>query len=559
MPRPVVEYSKRGPGGNLTVEIPGSAEDVLARLFIQCHLCHLVWFVRHNVAYASNIQRIMSSTSPDEDSGGRVDWDAHRDMITELYLAKNLTLNEVMQIMGREHNFRATTRMYKSRLKRWNVSKKLNLEEVERILIERASGDGLPVEHMSGKTSNDRVKRYLRRMPRNKVSQLERTIHEQAVFSRPRKGSARVVAYQSFHLPVPPRMPEDLRIPEYCHHSIHRYLSGCIDQGIWAKYQVAAGRTGLDTVACQNRMTLTAILMQNGFTELGFRVLEVGFSQYKLCFNHSRELAFTRDPWLITMVYGIYVNLAQSQPALADSFIRFALGLSKIMQPENHPFRLLLSEFYRSNPRYAIPLAENLVWNYLRMVKSDQRSQGYLKGLPLQFALLVCCRQIAEWGGLDGSKADASIQSSLEATTDVPHRYQRQMAALFVKAQALNIHYANGDYERARETRDEILSAPKELVSAHRTIPAICHRISFLLETKESDGDARTSALASGMLAVCQDNFGTGNSWTVRALIETYAHARRSGKEDMAKQLDQQIHAAVDELCQKIDTLELLL
>ncbi|KAH8742976.1 Clr5 domain-containing protein, partial [Diaporthe sp. PMI_573] len=48
-------------------------------------------------------------------------WERHRERITQMYLKK--TLKEVLETMEQDHNFVATERMYKARLKEWDVTK----------------------------------------------------------------------------------------------------------------------------------------------------------------------------------------------------------------------------------------------------------------------------------------------------------------------------------------------------------------------------------------------------------------------------------------------------
>jgi hypothetical protein len=66
-------------------------------------------------------------------------WEKHRARILHLYLQENTTLNEIMQIMQREHSFKATVKMYKSRLKSWNARKYMT--KTERDFVSRALRD----------------------------------------------------------------------------------------------------------------------------------------------------------------------------------------------------------------------------------------------------------------------------------------------------------------------------------------------------------------------------------------------------------------------------------
>ncbi|KAK3342054.1 hypothetical protein B0T25DRAFT_357665 [Lasiosphaeria hispida] len=51
------------------------------------------------------------------------DWEAKKDVINELYMTRNLILNDVMAIMLSKHKFKATARMYKGQFAKWGWSK----------------------------------------------------------------------------------------------------------------------------------------------------------------------------------------------------------------------------------------------------------------------------------------------------------------------------------------------------------------------------------------------------------------------------------------------------
>lgn len=53
-----------------------------------------------------------------------------RPIITRLYKDQNRTLKETMEIMERDHQFFATPRMYKTRIKNWGLDKKFKAQEV---------------------------------------------------------------------------------------------------------------------------------------------------------------------------------------------------------------------------------------------------------------------------------------------------------------------------------------------------------------------------------------------------------------------------------------------
>src|SRR5258708_30098314 len=72
-------------------------------------------------------------------------WEAYRATIIRLYRDEDRTLKDVMQIMQAQHDFRATAKMYKSRLTAWDIRKYMTWAEREAacrvIKVKQGTGD----------------------------------------------------------------------------------------------------------------------------------------------------------------------------------------------------------------------------------------------------------------------------------------------------------------------------------------------------------------------------------------------------------------------------------
>ncbi|KPM37279.1 hypothetical protein AK830_g9290 [Neonectria ditissima] len=97
------------------------------------------------------------------------EWEKKRPIITRLYQEEKKPLKEVMEILERDHNFTATVKMYKSRIWKWGLDKKLKGDEVLAILILRTEREaqGKPSEFtIRGQPVDlDNINRYIRRNP----------------------------------------------------------------------------------------------------------------------------------------------------------------------------------------------------------------------------------------------------------------------------------------------------------------------------------------------------------------------------------------------------------
>lgn len=94
------------------------------------------------------------------------DWELHRPTIIHLYMDEDCTLPDVMQLMQTKHNFKATTKMYKSRFAAWHVCKYMTWAEREtacRVLkAKQRSGEAVGKVVVRGKERNaDFLRRHM--------------------------------------------------------------------------------------------------------------------------------------------------------------------------------------------------------------------------------------------------------------------------------------------------------------------------------------------------------------------------------------------------------------
>ncbi|KAL1880054.1 hypothetical protein Daus18300_001417 [Diaporthe australafricana] len=59
------------------------------------------------------------------------EWADHQPLIKKLYVDEGRTLQDVMEIMKRDHNFNASTKMFKTRIKTWGYRKNIRLRHGE--------------------------------------------------------------------------------------------------------------------------------------------------------------------------------------------------------------------------------------------------------------------------------------------------------------------------------------------------------------------------------------------------------------------------------------------
>lgn len=93
------------------------------------------------------------------------DWEMYRDIIAQMY--SHHSLKEVVSKMASEHNFVATERMYKTRIRQWHLNKNMKSHEMH-ALAQRArqrssAGEDTAFQVRGNVVPRSKVERYIRR------------------------------------------------------------------------------------------------------------------------------------------------------------------------------------------------------------------------------------------------------------------------------------------------------------------------------------------------------------------------------------------------------------
>ncbi|KAK7746038.1 hypothetical protein SLS53_002761 [Cytospora paraplurivora] len=192
----------------------------------------------HSTRDVSNHQQDTIDTNANGTGAGRCpsryDWSKHMSAIKRLYIDEDRPLKEVMEIMQKDHNFVATARMYKIRLKKWGYTKNVSVrtEEVEPLLrlLSEAGSQGNTTEAPSNEVKLatgrvvglDRLAAHLKR----------KTQRLSAIDTRRPSQQLSVTRYQRGESPSPKSLsinsPDIFRISELVFADVHAYVCGRI-------------------------------------------------------------------------------------------------------------------------------------------------------------------------------------------------------------------------------------------------------------------------------------------------------------------------------------------
>ncbi|KAL2037648.1 hypothetical protein N7G274_009593 [Stereocaulon virgatum] len=152
-------------------------------------------------------------------------WVKHRTLIAQLYEERSLA--EVMDFMERQHGFRATTKMYKTHIKKYGLDKKnkeLEMRAIVRKQRRRAAQGKQSLFRIRGRTIDyESVIRYWKR----KGISIEESI------AQPRECATPEALECVTPIPSPIVAPKALAIPEWLFASIGNYYKGSFGSGTW--------------------------------------------------------------------------------------------------------------------------------------------------------------------------------------------------------------------------------------------------------------------------------------------------------------------------------------
>ncbi|KAF7512441.1 hypothetical protein GJ744_001376 [Endocarpon pusillum] len=158
------------------------------------------------------------------------EWDRHKDIIRNLYVEENKTLEELMALMLRHHSFRATKKMYNTRFAKWGLHKYKREDEMMAILskkTERAAVGKKSAFQLRGRQVDmENAERYLKR----------KGITTRDIMAWRATGATTPPGLRCY-TPEPirpyPAAPKVFHIPESLFADIQTYFMGSFEAGTW--------------------------------------------------------------------------------------------------------------------------------------------------------------------------------------------------------------------------------------------------------------------------------------------------------------------------------------
>ncbi|KAF3008149.1 hypothetical protein E8E14_002840 [Neopestalotiopsis sp. 37M] len=390
----------------------------------------------------------MSSAPRGKAWASEEDWQNHRDVITRLWWEDDKPLKEVQAIMADKHDFHASDKMYKGRLKAWGLLKNLKSKDADQIMGLAKSGVATGPLVIRGRNMGS--KKWQKRL--NRVTAPDE-LTGSAMMGR--RSSGLVIA-----LPLPGHLaaPDTLRLTEAGLIAIRDFATLQFTSQAW---DLSGLPYDFDSDKTDNWSTGIMLAAQNLVKD---RTSANNFAILNKCFDQYQAVVEQASPMLIPSTLNNVIRLLPV-PEISQSLLSYAANLINIRLGEDHPLSRLLSQLNILGAAQVPLVARTILNAYFDIIVSNSHpANRWRSSVYPHYAKLM-----QTWGAMPG-----------EAVTTVFHQTISGIEQSLANQELL----PPSDPEVAAEHREQLLRHLQE---------AKMYFALYLIDTKrfiEADGIA---------------------------------------------------------------------
>ncbi|KAK8044618.1 hypothetical protein PG993_004642 [Apiospora rasikravindrae] len=420
----------------------------------------------------------------------QADWDRHRPLISHLYIEEGKPLKEVMDILEKDHGFKATAKMYK-------------VEERKQPPILKA--DRPSITGPSGQAYSD-----------NAVAIKIESAADILAFSK-RSGQAfgNTAAYPHTRFYT---TPDATTLTEAFLRLSNQFMVG--------NAEMQVGYASERTIPWWGQLESAARLLDS-------QDYRGGLSLLSDCFDKLGPLLQNPEP---TLIPSIYLSFLRLPPELKRHFITFVAKLAGIKLPKGHPLVLMWNKFRESetgdlerNAYYAIKTHFDI------MEDSPYRSKA--EGILIAGRTYDMFDFIKDKDKTLTSDTEEIITRSRSAMQAL-EKLGNMEAAVTLKTTLGYLYWRHKRYDEARALATEVLQWRQSLPPEGRMLWLTYHplRLLYLIEwdTGTWDGYKKYS---HEYLQLCYKGEGPEHHRTKTSLLEVQRSYRERGLEKEADEL----------------------
>ncbi|ORY62585.1 Clr5 domain-containing protein [Pseudomassariella vexata] len=478
-------------------------------------------------------------------------WEAHRGIISDLYLKQNMTLRRVMEVMEQEYDFHGTIKMYKLRISKWGLRKNFKRRDVDDLLRREQTQNGTShivvsrdrnVASGMAKAGTGNVYGGIQKLPKKATPKLKQTSTIQENASLPSPISCRAPS------PEPPisflfslTTPDVVRVPEECMYLSQQYIYGAFSTGLWmpAIPEPECGVREAKILAWYNIIIGGSELFKQGKTKHAFKMFQDGFALYWSLLKMS-------DPRLLAYMYMAAIYLSDIVPELTRSMFKYAAGLCRVVyQSSQHPLYLYMdmlacmstSEFRRN--------ARALISCFLQSTETQLDSNSDL-ARSIMFLHSPVTAFLASKDLLDIAEVERTSARLVNKLEQMPLDTGSQVCR--IKLHLINLYEEKNKFPEAHRLIAEVLGSDEI-----KRYPKHLHYLNYsmMIIARKEGNHGTILELADKVIGLCMnrlalgDQTGIGMSVSTLSTLEEYL--REIGYVEKADKLRADVDAAVGE------------
>lgn len=291
------------------------------------------------------------------------DWEKARPLITELY--KEGSLKDVMREM-RKRSFIAryvppvlcslalflisscSQKMYKNRIKKWGIEKKLKASEVVEIVrLHNERTFDQPTEFVVGGrvVSWFDVQRYLRRSQKS-IAQLQAEVlrrRDSIPVIECRTRSSRVLASRAPATITMLELPDEMKAYETLSKLYITHINGATEKGTWTIDVEELDLTSQFGNKGFNRLFMWSDAIAQAERNIDItktEKLHLVFAVINKCLDKTKQLIQEEEPSLLSEMIYTVMNFNESHPHISKEIASFFKQMTFDLLPQVHPLRL---------------------------------------------------------------------------------------------------------------------------------------------------------------------------------------------------------------------------
>ncbi|KAI0183862.1 Clr5 domain-containing protein [Xylaria flabelliformis] len=450
------------------------------------------------------------------------DWDAHREIITELYVNQRWRMKDVMRTMAEDYGFHATRRMYKTRFSKWGVAK--NIKAIPKDAPEY-------VVSASGSSETNRQSKQ----PIAPTMTVQRIANHGSVHA-PR------------HLWTRPAI-QNIRSPD-----CYRFAEGTLY--FTQVYISSIGFPSLGSSIADKRLITMAAsaewlnYVMTAKTLLAFGHVRGAVLLIDVCCHQYRSLLTSGDPSLVAFTVLAILKVLKYWSSLAVAFLKFICKMSGIVLGTAHPFSMLFHKFREAGVDHLVYCFGVTVQHFLGGIvhiipHPMMESYGDHYSDMFQRKMLDTSTALSELHNLQ-----RRLRHRLQGLPENQSEIVEDTAAM--QCRIAWLHYYAGRYEDATEMIMGMLNEPEVDDRVIAGCYDILHDIAVAENKHNLALDMIQKAVETSVLA-----YGYAHSSTTRQMVRLESCLRSMGRLPEADKVHSSWEMQVTQICEKVQRMRL--